>query len=490
MIAALTALAACLAMSPRFYPIQIDEARLAWEGHVLTRGGSLYHDAFTHRPPLGVWLTALVFTACGSSLLAARVMMLVMLVVAGWLMWALLRRLSANPGLAFAAALYPAWACFPVWPQPSAHWMYLPFALGALLLLERALDRDDGRLLLATGVLGGLTGLVIQTEGAVTCAWLLLRALPARGQRRRRVGLLLSGMLIPVALTAGILLLRGNLAAGVHAVVLFPLTDYHSTGGFNDVDLLLNLRDHLRWAWVHHGVAGPLLLAANLTLILGAVGMAARALYLRRRTRERARLACAALLLAVFARGRTDWIHLMAYAPLLLVLLAESAIEAHPEPARRAASTVVTAALACSGLLWVTVCAADVTPTDWVTADDELKAEMNAVLAGVPAELRDEPLLAMPFGGVYYLYRDAASPPIDWIFYPSQGYFGSEDLARVTAWIAEEDVRLVLLQDPDGPNRAFLEEASPLQELLQREFVEFDTHHEHLILVRRGTVGR
>ncbi|HBP21906.1 MAG TPA: hypothetical protein DEA08_29495, partial [Planctomycetes bacterium] len=335
---ALIALFASTFMSPRFLGIQADETYSPWPAQRLLRGDLPYRDVFTHRPPLDVLGNAAAQALLGEGLTASRLLQLASMIAVGYLLFALLRRWGATLAEAGAGALVPACVCFPFWPLPASHWQALPLACAAVLALESRPLSEDGvspaGWVLGAGVLAGLTGLVMQPEGAAICLWLAARVWGGAAPRRE-LALLVAGVAIPLSLCALTLALAGIGGAAFDCLVAFPLLHYKSV--FNDVTLWGSAPTTFGFVRESYGAPG-----VSLFVLAGLLPLAALGLALERLWRDRSRAAAAALagvvlILGLFFKGRADWMHLMFNLPFLLIAAAQLVLSSERTLLRRAA---------------------------------------------------------------------------------------------------------------------------------------------------------
>jgi len=481
------ALAALTFMSPRFLGSQVDEFHSVWPAQRLLRGDVPYVDVFTHRPPVDILSNTLALAVIGETLTASRLLQVLSMVIAAYLLFALLRRWGASDWEAAGGAVLPTCLCFAIWPLPSAHWQSLPFALGAIYLLESA--RREGEpsslpRLVAAGALAGLAGLTIQTEGAVACACLILRSLGGTNPRRE-LPLLLGGIALPVVLCAVVLLAYGILGAAFDCVVYFPLFNYKA--GFNEVSFLRSVSESFSFLYETYGLAGPALVTVALALPLGTLAFGLGHLY-RDRTRENAAgLAWLLVTLAVFFKGRADLIHLMFFLPYVLVVWFEFALrKSTPKVARRVSwAWLVLALLAGAGLL-VTSWSRGIQPKQALWLDFDYRQRVSRTLSVLPPDLREAPLLSLPYGASYYFFREAEAPGIDWLLLPSQGYSLPEHSQRLATWLEEKQVPVVVLaRAPNGVG--FLREESALKGSLQN-YQLYAAVGDRLVFVRKSVL--
>lgn len=483
-IPCLIAVVALTLMSPRFLGPQADEFYSVWPAQRLLRGDLPYLDVFTHRPPLDVASNALALGVLGETLTASRLLQILSMVVSASLLFALLRRWGARDWEAAGGALLPTLLCFPFWPLPSAHWQALPYALGAILLLESSRREGEPSSLarvVGAGALAALAGLTIQTEGAVVCAWLFLRTLGGPDPRRE-LPPLLGGIALPLIACGGVLLASGALGAAYECVVHFPLFRYKP--GFNDVSFIDSTSTTFGFVYESYGVTGAALAGVALVLPLGALGLGLAHLYRDRTRKNAAALAWLLVILAVYFKGRSDWIHLVFFLPYVLVAWFDFALrEDTPKPLRRATWAWLALALLAGAGLFASSWSKGIRPNQGLGLDLDFRRNVARVLSTLPPDLREAPLLSLPYGSSFYFFRQADAPGIDWVCLPSQGYNPPEHHQRLANWLEEERVPVVILmRTPFGVG--FLREESPLKDALQ-SYELYASIGDRLIFVRR-----
>lgn len=485
----LVSLAAATFFSPRFLGVTADEYHSVWPAQRILRGDLPYVDIHTHRPPLDLLSNALAQVALGSSLWTSRVLQLLSCMALALVLRALFLQWGARRWEAFCGALVPVAITFPFWPVPSAHHQSLPFAFTALLLLERALAREragEGQsvaLLVGAGALGGVAGLVVQTEGTLMALWLFLRCAPLPG-RLRRGALVAAGMAGVAGLVGLGLALAGCLKAGIYWFMLFPIRHYNVPGSFNDVSVAESFVLEFGLSLDGHGLGRILILFAGAVLLAAAFGVVVYRLLLRRGAGEAVALASALLVLWVFSRGRNDWIHLTYFLPFLLALLVEQALA---EPRRAGPRSVMQIVqLGCVGAGLVLLLHAwriGIGPSEGFRIDAPPRLQSARLLSLVPGEHRREPALGLPFNGMVSFFHDAPAAPYDWVLLPNERYHRDVDYERIVAWMERHPPALVLLQLPMGVG--FLSQPSPLRRKLVADYEIIGPYDGHVVLTRK-----
>lgn len=488
-LVALVCLVAATYFSPEFLGATADEYHSIWPAQRLLRGDLPYVDLHTHRPPLDLLSNAAAQLVAGSTLRTSRLLQLLSCAALALVLRALFLQWGARRWEAFCAALLPVAISFPFWPVPSAHHQSLPFAFAALLLLERALAREragepqSAGLLLGAGALGGVAGLVIQTEGTLMALWLFLRCATLPG-RLRRGAWVAAGMGGVAALVGLGLALAGCLRAGLYWFMYFPIRHYNVSGSFNDVNLAESFLLEFGLSLNSQGLGKVLILFAGALVLLAALGAVAWRVYRRPRARELAALVSALLVLWVFHRGRNDWIHLTYFLPFLLALLVEQGVAAPRSPRlRRLLQVTLVSCLGAGLVLLLHVWRVGIGPLEGFRVDAAPRAQAERLLSLVPEPQRGDPALGLPFNGMVSFFHDAPAAPYDWVLLPNEGYHRDVDYERIVAWMERHPPALVLLQLPMGIG--FVRHASPLQAKLIADYELIGPYDGHVVLARR-----
>jgi 4-amino-4-deoxy-L-arabinose transferase-like glycosyltransferase len=212
-------------------PLDCDEAAYAYIGHRLVAGDVMYRDLTENKPPLGYWLYALTVALGGYRELTIRVMPIPFVLATIALLWWMALRLAGPGAAVLAAGIYAVASTDPYLFGNGAnfeHFINL-FAIAALALMVRALDRPHGLALGAAGVCVGAASLVKQVAGAALPLFVvaLLVARQAGGEPRslrsrlRDVLILLLGFVLAWGLAISILVVQGAGAAAFDDIVRY-----------------------------------------------------------------------------------------------------------------------------------------------------------------------------------------------------------------------------------------------------------------------------
>ncbi|MEB3329676.1 MAG: hypothetical protein VKQ33_10630 [Candidatus Sericytochromatia bacterium] len=483
--AALALLLACLAPFAWSSTWQGDELCQLYNGVRWLSGEVYYRDFFDILGPVSPGLAALLFAVTGPSLLAARVLLVGLVALAGWLMARLVRALGGGVVAAWLAAFALALGAFRHFPFWNHHWLALPAGLAAACLAADALTSGRRRAWLFAGAATGLTGLATQTDGlvlgVVTLVGLAVRARLGVGGWRAagREGLAyLGGGLTVLGLAAAGLALQGALADAWRCAWVWPLTHYRAPGGFNDFLVATDLGALIGpgsgpWpgrvgflARVYHFLAlyggfflAPLAGALFLVGLLGARGQASpspqalRAGYVAGLVLGFTTLAC---------RGRADLAHVAMYAPWGLVWLAAGADHAYralrqaaPGPLAALPLAALLAFVATGGLGLVQAIRQD--PGTWLAPrPPDARLRDSEVIRYIHAHTGPQDrIVSVPYGGFHYFYGRPAAADRSYHTWPAWGFTPPEAWQALRARIAAEPPALLLVL-PDVPSEAGL----------------------------------
>jgi hypothetical protein len=356
------------------------------------------------------------------------------------------------------------------------YWLCLPVAVLAVLLIELPLtDRRRSEAggyhlnvpAFLAGTLAGLTGLSVQPLGVVTCAWLVLRAM-APPIRRSVLTSLLIGIAAPVAVVVAALAVGGNLAEAIGATVVYPTQGYEQGGGFNDLPLRTMFGPALARAWARGPVAFLLhWVVLTLPFLVGLLALIRVAA--RRRPVDLINLLIFAVILMVYLRGRTDWVHVTFFLIFVMVLgwrlLHEDGTSAWM---KRLGYGWVGLALALGVTMWSSTWLAHKASGPSIRVDDVLRARADAIMSYVPAEHQDATVLNLPYGSSLYFFRDANAPPWDWVLPPSQHTHRDDVYSGLSEWLERHRVPVVILTGDHG--RQLWREPSALSATLRRDY--------------------
>lgn len=479
-----------------YSPVRSDETVLAWVSKETAAGRVPYRDFFTFIPPLTLYGLASFFKAAGASLGALRLLSVAWLLLVTLLVYALMVRWRVPPPWAAGAALsFPA-LYLPFWPVPSHHWFAAGFGLLALFVIsgERTLARHWA----AAGALAGLSGLCLQTEGAVVCGLLFLRwALQERAGRGRAALAAMGGVAAPLALFALILWLEGALPHAYACLVQWPARYYKQPGGFNDV----NFAEFLSGHWLSSLPASPGLAgwlpALSLSLayalpLLALASVAASGAWVSPDARPaRPWLFSAGGLVLVglaYLGGRQDWTHVLFWIPLLVPLALHNVAwdRERWRPAACKAWILLVFAMAC--VRWPALWIETPPRIGEILGVDELvrSRSVPALLPRLPGVLdHDLPVLYLSMhGSSLYFYWAPLPPPVDWLQPPSMRYNAPEDYERIARFAQEHRIPYILVSENEY--RKFAEEPSAVAELLRTRYRPYQKSPWGIVLVRKA----
>ncbi|MEB3222619.1 MAG: hypothetical protein VKS61_11125, partial [Candidatus Sericytochromatia bacterium] len=439
--AALALLLACLGPFAWSSVWQGDEMCQLYNGMRWLAGEVYYRDFFDVLGPASPGLAGLLFAVTGPSLLAARLLLVGLVALSGWLMVRLVQALGGGAVAGWLAAFGLALGAFRHFPFWNHHWLALPAGLAAALLAAGALTSGRRRTWALAGALTGLTGLATQTDGlvigVVTLVGLGARAWLGVGGWREatREGLAYAGGGTAVlALAAGGLALQGALADAWRCAWVWPLTHYKTPGGFNDflvaTDLGALISPHAGpWpgrvgflARAYHFVAlyagfflAPL---AGALFLVGLLATRGQALPSATSLRTSYVSALVLAFVTLACRGRADLAHVAMYAPWGLVLLATGGELAH-RALHRAGVPGPLAALPLAALLaFVGTGALGLAqamrqaPAAWLDPrPPDVRLADSEVIRYIRSHTRPgDRIVSVPYGGFHYFYgRPAAT---------------------------------------------------------------------------------
>ena len=432
---------------------------LTYLGHTrrVLAGEVMYRDFFEFLAPLSTYLPVPLFWLVGPSIVAARLLVDVLLAIAGACLYRLARLqglppwAAALPGPLVVATVYLAA------PGYSHHWVVQPFLWGAVLAASLAMERDRAPWWLGCGVLVGLAGLVLQSDGtalvAALVAWLALDVLVggrAVARAATRLTWVLAGAALPLLGVALYFAAHGAFGAAIYDTWLWTLSHYKQAGRINDVKLLTDLSPLLAttlpgfklWKWYGHAVLvlGTMLLPLAMAgvLLARAAGLAGTWWRGERWGLATARLAFLALVLlaleGVLVRGKADFTHDLYALPaslLVATVLAWRWRALLPGPELAAARALPLAALLAFGAVGLAVNGDDYAsdPERRLAWDGpEGRVAREPVIAYLRAHARvGDRLVVFPLGSLYYFRALPPATRFTHMLDPAEGYYDRND---------------------------------------------------------------
>lgn len=512
---ALAALLAALLLLPFVSPVvsgaRWDEFILAFDAQRLLDGQVPYRDFFNFIPPGAFYVLAGLFSLAGrGSLTAARYAGLFVALANGALLFALLERAGWRRAQAAGMALLYPLALFPFWPVFSHHWLVHAACFAFVLLLPPGGARPLTQSVLL-GVLAGLAGMVLQTEGvylALLGGAVIALAVPGRESARRLAAFGL-GAAGAIASWLGPLVALGAGREFVRDVILWPGRNYSRPGSDNARLLLEDVPDRLQALWGGavqpsqgwpHGLvvfAGTVLYAALLAAAAALPLLAGWALVraLKRKRVDSPLLLAASLVTALalgfYLRGRPDWLRTLYLLGFLGPLWLSALRRSRPDgasgrwsgrPVTVAAWFLVGAAVLFHGR-WVWVHR----PQAWelLDADRPTRESPANRFLRAPGKLGPhETVAAFPEGGEVYLY--GASPAVGYTFFTplSEGYNDLEDHRRAAEQIRKNEARWILMTVE--LEAEYLAPASPVAQVIGSRYRRAGTLG-HVVFYERTT---
>jgi hypothetical protein len=467
-----------------------DELAMLENGMRLATGQVPYRDFFYPDPPLMYVITGACYALAGPSVVVARWVQSLGLVLAAWQTHRLGCRLGAGPWVAVLPALLVP-ACF--YPQifgVNHHWLVLPFVLAALLAGLRAADAPGPRAWALPGLLAGLATLTLQTHGGVVTIALLAYALLDGWLAGRqpaalaRTGWLLAGWALPVGLAALALGLAGALPLALADTLAWTGQHVRHAGGTNDVRWLTDLFWEIKpmgttplarpmwylhlWGWLSTTLVPELL---GLVALLWGLGLLAERLAGRPADASTRRFGLVAITAIGYAliglQGRADVHHLRIDGTPAFVLagvLASRALAAARGPWRPVAALPVLALalILSSGL-------ADAAEL-WLfqpyyrqrLGGPDLRAREDATLAYLHAHTRPgDRIAAMPAGPYYYYYGLPPAVRVSTVLSRASHFPSDELIAGFWQEVASGKARFLVVDRSSEPFLADAFEGPP-----------------------------
>jgi hypothetical protein len=494
-----------LKMSPVATPVKWDECLYVYDAQRVLEGQIPYRDFFNFSPP-AIFLVQAAWYALwgGKATLTLGRLLAALITLAGTCLAYRAFRRSGWTQLATVvlASLYPV-ALYAFWAVPSHHWLGVLCFLASFEAYDFRAGRVRGRFgWMGIGVATGCAVLSLQTTALElalfwgTC-WLLG---PERRWRDAAVGLAsAAGMVAPVILW---LAAKGALASMLRDVILWPLSHYGQAGGPNAVGLLEDWPSRIASLWAPVALTswrgGLLAVSGTATyalLLLAALALAAafvRTLW--RAMREKgmgAGLTGPAMILtaaelALFLRGKTDWLHLVyALVPVGVAWL----VALGPWERWACAPRRFALILACGILVASTVFHSGRLlfgfPELWEFTDVDRpvrEAQVNRWLRSQPWLAPSDTLAVFPEGGQVYLYTRPAAVGYTLFLPLSERYNSLEDHRIVVNEIEKRCPRAILMTV--DLERAYLDPASPLVGELAKHYRRYQQVGDAVVYIR------
>jgi len=205
-----------------------DEGILLQGAVRLLHGDRLYVDFFEFYPPGGFLITAAWLKLAGTSLISARV--LVILVISGIACFTYLACQSASANAPFSALMALGWviASQGAWTQLNHHWITTLFSMIAIwATFSRVARRRRLWLAVLSGMATGAATVVTPTRGALVMLAAAISLIDFRLSKADLAGFLVGCIAIP-ACVAGYLIANGETSAAFQDVILFAANRYAS----------------------------------------------------------------------------------------------------------------------------------------------------------------------------------------------------------------------------------------------------------------------
>src|SRR5580658_3404779 len=364
-----------------------DEGMLLLGAERMMRGERIYADFFEFLPPGGFVITAAWFKMAGISLLSARMLAVLTIVLITGCTFLACRQASKNASL--SAVLAIGWVAMSqgMWTQVSHHWFTTLFSMAAVWagLVNIGQARGSSRWPMIAGVMAGAAAMVTPTRGALAVLATLTAFLNARNRRTELLIYVLGCGVVPVALIAYVAG-ENSFGAAFDDVIRFTGARYAA----------IQSVPFGSWANQQNFLLKALFpLAALLTLFVCVRDW-------RGALRDRLLTCCGAAGLAGFIGcfPRPDMVHIGFAAPMALPLLAYCIIRLWGAAPKYVVALVVAA-----------VSLPSVVAFSWVYRD--------ALEANTVPTPRGDVVFVSQAGAPEMLARIAATPPgDDYFFYP------------------------------------------------------------------------
>lgn len=482
-----------------FFPVQADETNLAWVAKEVSLGRIPYVDFFTFLPPGVLYSLSEFFKVFGTSLASLRALTVLVLILTTLFLYLLFMKNGLSAGWSAAAAFSIPSLYVPFWPVPSHHWFAIAFGLAGLLAVQG--EKSSRLRWLVGGLLVGMSGMCLQTEGAFftlyTAAVLMFGN---HGDKKKKALFYFSGVVIPIAFFASILAVNGALGGAFYDMVKWPVMYYKQAGGFNDVNpftfLAAKVVSDLPKEWMIKAVAPIVLLLS--ALVVPAAALFAPAFspeWVSASGRTTGRWIISTfgffLIITIYLNGRADWTHLCLWTPLLLLLLVK-AIDWRGERWRpRFFKTWVAVVLLIACVRWPAVWFDSPPAIHGIIAiDAEVQEHSLPKLVDVIPEARAKKasiLYLGKAGSTLYFYWAPHPPPMDWIMPPSARYNSFREYRRLSGFARLCRVPYIVV--PGKQISAFMNQPSPISALLKGSYEPYMKTRWGIVLKRRENIG-
>jgi hypothetical protein len=470
-----------LQVSPLVNRVTEDESLLVYDSMRVAQGQVPYRDFFSLWTPGGFYvLSGGPWGWWGRPETGTRYLQVAVVFLFTILLVRALRRWG---GWAWPAAALLPLVLLPMAPFMGNHWFAVLAYSGAIVAADRIGRSPEAPWAWPVmGFLAGTAGCMMQTEGVLALALVLLVALLGGGAGRRVTGALLrtlAGGALAVGLWLGPLVLRGGAPVFIRDAVLWPLTNYRKPGNVADLPFLADLPSRFAglWARAGQGLGSPGLVetvtgTVAYASILAAAGVfvllsiASLLTVLRRKDAVARQRTTASLLtlLGIFLFWRTNptWVHFVyTIAPLLLLWLLVPS-EGWIRRWNKVVGTAMVVALALGGVyhlcpvlrgsraLW------EYTDVDRVDRESPL----NMSLRGLPFMTPGDTIAVLPSGSNNYLYTFPAAIGYTQLFVLELRHHTVQDHERVASQIAQNRPKLIILHRIC--ESSFMDESDPI----------------------------
>jgi len=270
----LATITALLSVFPRFFhlnlPFERDEGAYAYMADVIQRGGLPYVNGFDHKPPLIYYLYNLSFNLLGHEVSSPRVLAILFVGAASFLLFVLVHRITRKlPAAIFSALVLGVASSSPAYLGLSANTelFTLPFIVGGMLLLFAETPSSAG--CFVSGLVFGI-GFLIKQPVAVIAGFVFaahgIRLVGRWAALFRTVGLFSLGMSLPLGLVMLFFYLQGGFTQFWTASFSYNFGYIDQVSSSESLSLFSTAFDNIfsidPFTWIA-GVAGVLLMSRS-----------------------------------------------------------------------------------------------------------------------------------------------------------------------------------------------------------------------------------
>jgi hypothetical protein len=237
-----------------------DSLTMQYDSVRVLHGAVPYRDFFNFPTPLTYWIQALVFRVFGVSATNAAYLLILFFSALATFLYALTYRMTGKRLVSLVPSILVLFGLAPHWEYPYHHWYGATTLVLTILIASRWLEHEKVYLLVAAGVMAGVTALFVQTQGlAAALAVGLLLVLHVGGVDQLRpysanvVAMRVLAFAIGIAAVwlpvLGYFYLEGALHQFFYDTVVWVNSSYRENGPVNAVPPVYNLGNYLYWTF-------------------------------------------------------------------------------------------------------------------------------------------------------------------------------------------------------------------------------------------------